>query len=763
MKTGGIRGIPVFLGAIALLAVAVRLTPWQGVFDQGTVYFFDGDCYLHIRKVLLHVASFPRFVSFDYFDGFPDGTVALWPPVLDWLISLLSIISGQGNSARGIEVLSALIPPVVGGLTVIALYVFGRRIFDPPTALIAGALLSFMYGHVVFTILGRPDNEMMEPLMALLMYASYTRLQFDSGGSRIRDIALSAVSAFGLLMFWRGGTLWVILLWAAMLIDVTLDFVTARQGRARHKEGAMVFALLALMIAPMCAFDIWGRQNSFSFNVISWFHVLVFGGAALLLQAYGWAARAWRATGRGVAGFFVTVIVGTLGLVGTSLAVPLLRENLVSGVGILGIGRTDPWIQSIEEYRPLFSADSNVPMAAVGYAGWFYWLMPAALAHILWRMWRARSLDRPKIFFMFFVLAVIALSALRIRFVHIMSVGAALSGAYMLMVLYRTIASGRSGRLSIPGVLAAALVAVALIYPSVKHDYYLTLKHPGFKIKGYMEDAMLWMRDTTPMPLGAGQGGRPSYGVMAMWDLAGWIERVAERPAVATLYGTETSGLREAAEFFLSEDADGAAKVLNATGARYVIATQVISELPVLARVLGRNDADYVETVFSEEARQKVHRPGPRYMGLVSTALLLWDGAESALAGTNFKPVGHMRLVYESPYTLKLRNFPHPVSKLKIFEYVPGVNLKVRAAPGSEVAVSASVRTNLGREFQYALRAKADKDGMALFNLPYASPETANITGLSTPYTVRSGARSLALSIADGDVIAGAAIRAELL
>ena len=65
---------------LSVIAVLIRLLPYNHVITADFVYLFDGDCYVHIRKILLHIHNFPHFVTFDYFEGFPKGTSAIWPP-----------------------------------------------------------------------------------------------------------------------------------------------------------------------------------------------------------------------------------------------------------------------------------------------------------------------------------------------------------------------------------------------------------------------------------------------------------------------------------------------------------------------------------------------------------------------------------------------------------------------------------------------------------------------------------------------------------
>ncbi len=84
---------------IAALAVLARLLPYAQVFGEESIRFYEGDSYLHMRKVMLQLREFPAFVSHDYFVGYPQGTANIKPPLIDYAIAGASLLIGMGRRA----------------------------------------------------------------------------------------------------------------------------------------------------------------------------------------------------------------------------------------------------------------------------------------------------------------------------------------------------------------------------------------------------------------------------------------------------------------------------------------------------------------------------------------------------------------------------------------------------------------------------------------------------------------------------------------
>jgi dolichyl-diphosphooligosaccharide--protein glycosyltransferase len=399
---------------IFAVAVTVRSLPFHFVFDGGDVFFFEGDCYMHLRKILLHIKNFPSFVTFDYFEGYPVGTPAISPPLLDYLLSAASMLIGLGNPSVGqVETLAALVPPLTGGLTAVAVYFLAKSIFSTEAALISAALTALMPAHIEFSILGRFDNEMMEPLMVTVLFFSFIRLQ--KGRSGLSGIVLCSLAAFFTLLFWRGATIWIIFVAFMGLVDVTADFMRRESPWKGSVQMGSALLILSACLFLMCYFNVWGTQDSFSFNIISWFHTAVFSAASAATFIYGYTGAAWLKRGWPKAGFFACLTVAVAAAAALAfLLLPSLGENLAAGFGMLGIGKKDPWIQSIMEYKPLLSGQITVAVMH-RYFGWVFWLIPFIVGYMCYCLYK-NGHDKGKMFFVMTAVYVVALTLMRRRF-----------------------------------------------------------------------------------------------------------------------------------------------------------------------------------------------------------------------------------------------------------------------------------------------------------------------------------------------------------
>jgi asparagine N-glycosylation enzyme membrane subunit Stt3 len=765
-KSAFLRYWPFLL--IFAAAVVVRSLPLGYVFDGGRVWFFEGDCYMHLRKIFLHIRNFPHFVTFDYFEGYPEGTRAISPPLIDYLLSFFSVLIGLGRPAKWlVESLAAVVPPLMGGLSVLAAYALARSIFNREVAAISSLILVFMPAHVEFTLLGRFDNEMMEPLVAALLFLGYVKVQKSAGfmDSMRGALFLGAVSFFS-LFFWRGAPLWIMFLALASILDITLDFLgeDASQAIGRHISMGLAFLLPALVLVPFSHLGLWGARDSFAFNVVSWFHVYIFSAFSMLVFTYGAASSYCKKRGcpRGKFLFAAFVSIGLLALALT--AYRPLRENLSAALGVLGIGAKDPWLQSVSEYQPLLSDLGPGLALPVQYFGWMFWLLPAVLVWLLLDL-RKGGLDRGKAFFVLTTVCLIAVTLLRRRFMHVLALNTAISGGWMLYAVYSHAVRGGVARVGKQAALTlTAALSLLLFYPFAVSAYRLPSMQVGAAVKGDVSETMDWLRENTPSPGDAYDPlEKPPYSVMAPWGLAGWLEYLAERPVVATLYGSEAFGLRETGMFYLAESEEEAVEAMRRTGARYVVLTEMMGGLDMLAKTLGLDGGEYVASFSQPGLMKKAYAPGRRYFDLVSTRLYLADGIDMDTAVVSLDGVEHFRLAFESSTKTLIPAFDVEASRYKVFEHVKGASLRVSTSPGEEVAVSATVLTNKGRAFDLREVAYADSKGMADFVLIYAGRRGDGGTGIDGPYMVRAGRSSAKILLPDKDVLAGSEIGIRLL
>jgi asparagine N-glycosylation enzyme membrane subunit Stt3 len=415
---------------------------------------------------------------------------------------------------------------------------------------------------------------------------------------------------------------------------------------------------------------------------------------------------------------------------------PEIRENVAAGLSVIGIGAHDPWMESIDEYKPLLSGRDKNIFGSVLYYGWILWMMPILLAYMLVGLFKNGFMrDRQRMVFIAMSIAVLILTLLRRRFMHILAIDAAIVGGWLLYESYYLAARkfNRRRALALTGALCLILFNTFA---------YVAYKMPtmtiGYPIKGDIQDTMNWLRENTQAPRYPYDPLiKPPYSVMAPWDYAGWVEYIAERPVVATLYGTEAFGYEEAMVFYTTSDESQANAVMQRTGARYAIVSEPKTDL-------------------------KKHDLGVSLLR-VSARLHISDGMDMNAGAVAIKGVDHYRLVYESGGRVEsLSWFPGDIRRLKIFEYVKGAALKVIASPGEKVSVSSRVLTNQGRVFDIKKEEWAGRRGDITFILPYAPLGEPGRTGLVLPYNVTAGERTVSVSITEADVLKGSVIDVQI-
>lgn len=165
---------------------------------------------------------------------------------------------------------------------------------------------------------------------------------------------------------------------------------------------------------------------------------------------------------------------------------------------------------------------------------------------------------------------------------------------------------------------------------------------------------------------------RPSYCVLAPWELGNFIQTIAHRPVLASSGGPhETTAYADTVRFARQIESEAeAAALMNARGCRYAIST-------FAARAPGaRPDAVFSQRLHGHDGSD-------------------WDAHEGS---------GRFRFRFES-----LRSRRQRVAEYKVFELVPGVVLRLPA--GRATHVETDVRT-AQRRFVYRRRLEPGDPGV---------------------------------------------------
>lgn len=738
--------------------VALRLIPWENFITRDGVYLLEADNYEHLRKVKIVLANFPWFPSYDYYMGFPVGTGNITNPFFDLVLAfVIRPVLVVYNGMYAVDKLMAILPPFAGMLTVFPFFLWARESFGQGRAFIASVVLVLMPAHIYTTMVGRPDNELAEPLAAAMLFYLYTLSlrPAGEGGRKAIVPALTGIAAFTSILFWRGAVLWWAIIGAHLFLMMLANMKDGWQDYWR--KGAVIFGAAAACAVLYCLIDPFNVKPGFSFNTVSWFHFIT---ASLAIAGLGATALFIRMRQRGRA-VGISFLYGAGLLAAAIMVFAIIAPGFFTGIfeGTAVVGGGNVWTKTIAQYRPLLTDDAGSfsLMSPLMASTAFLFLAPFVLI-VLSLPGRLRRSNPAYSFFVLSGWALFILSLVNGRYENVFTLTVAACGAVFLAALFNIV---RKRLAVLPGVVAGAFVAASvafvLLSPSAPFYKGLTRSQP-FMIKGDLEEMLYWLKSATPQTSNFLEPWKkPEYGVMARWEFGGWIEYISERPTVATVYGIETHGLIDSAEFFLADDEREFLDIMDRNGVRYAILSKTLGALPEYAQMLGRDPSGYLRTRIDESGRP-VWETGEKFFRLVQTGLYMADG-QPVEEPIPFKAVNGVRLVYESPSASDVRGFAGEIKQYKVFERVKGAKLVGRARPGERVVLAGTVITNQGRSFQAVRETTADSSGRFLIEAWYPTVNRGEgKTGVEGAYMLKIGNSGKGLLVSEDDIINGAVI-----
>jgi dolichyl-phosphooligosaccharide-protein glycotransferase len=642
---------------LVLIAALARIVPiFPSVFTPGGVNYQDSDAWYHMRLIENLVRNYPHRARVDPYLGAEAPVVAV-PLLFDLAIGGLAWLIGLGApSTRTIELVGALVPPVLGALTIVPVFLIGARLFDRPTGLLAAGVLAIAPGQFLArSLLGFTDHHVAEAFLTAITLLAWLRaLDADAWPGRLAGAAAAGAALSAYLMVWSGGALLVFVLcaWGAAQYVVDDLHRTAADRVAPVLAPALAIALAVLL----------GLQD----RTLWRFAIQLTAVAAGLVFVVGTAAvrRVLRALGapRGaLLGCAIAAVV--IGALLFSFLARDLTARILADLQRFRPGHTG---FTVTEVRPLLlmtgTPSLHVPLAVFGPA--FFIGLPV----LGWLAWRAAGTAQPGLVLLVVWSALMYAATLgQNRFGYYLNLnlallmgwacGRALAWGWSPPRASRSRAKTRRADGRVDGwllrwpparrALAVAAVTVVVFVPSALIAWPIVTTNSG--IGDGSRASLAWLRDNTPDPFTdadyyyaryrQGRTERPAYTVMAWWDYGYEIIRLARRVPVAnpTQTGAEIAG-----RFFTATDEAAGARVLDETAARYVI---VHAEVPILPRgpVLqgkfetlvawaGKDISRYWEVVLARDAQGKLgpltlfH---PEYYRTLAVRLYVYGGARA--------------------------------------------------------------------------------------------------------------------------------------
>jgi asparagine N-glycosylation enzyme membrane subunit Stt3 len=263
------RGDRLLVGGAFLVALAVRLMSVPAATTDG-LRLVSPDCYAHLRRARAVARRFPHVPVRDAWLNHPDGGIFIWPPAFDLLVGGTARLA-YGSDATQAEVARVLatLPPLLGALHVVPLFLLVRRVLSRRRAALAVAGYALLPAAAIWSQFGHGDHHVAETLLLLLLLLALARAREEGlpPGVSLRRALLAGAAAAAMVLTWQGAVFAAALafLWAAFAL------------RARE---AVLLALsatgfTALGTAPYVA----GLDLPFTFISFGWFQpVLLLAG-----------------------------------------------------------------------------------------------------------------------------------------------------------------------------------------------------------------------------------------------------------------------------------------------------------------------------------------------------------------------------------------------------------------------------------------------------------------------------------------------------
>jgi dolichyl-diphosphooligosaccharide--protein glycosyltransferase len=725
----------ILAGLLVGLALLLRCSNWNEMTADGLTWVFLDDPPYHLRRALMTLQEWPRVPTFDPFLNFPHGGHVTWPPGMAWLLAgVAKLLGARGPEDREIvEAIAIRVPPLVGALTVLVLFVGHRRELGRSAAFVVAAVLAILPAHVEYTVAGRFDHHMFEPLLSWLVLWAITRAATEDRPLRHVTWVSGGAVVLGLAMLvWPGLLLHLGLMVCAVLLTTALtlskDGGHPSPGQRVARAGSWVFGAGALASLPAVVVSPWALDAVYYAPSPLHLAGLVAGAGACALL--GFAPRGLRRRSPAV-----QLLVASLLPAALLFTVPPLRRGVLGGLRY-----------AFSYDFSSFSTEAGTSFANTHGCWPLFLCTGAALVLLVWR--RARG-SRPNVpstssgpypgsslpLVGAALFLVPALTEVRWLATWAPFGATAVASVWQLGLrpLGRRCLPHHPGRwgvycvITLVGLEAPALLdllSLRLFTDPAQHSFALLLRR---------------LRQLTPPASSEELSStvRPSYGILADWGVGHAISYLGGRPTLANnFWGSPAHDRanREAFRLFLDPDCNEAARTMDRMHLRYVImAYQSPLAFQRMARVAGIEGVAY----YDREGRLL-----PRVSSVVLVRLGALDGesmiprpVSPTMPAAGMSPptpvrdrdwlpaCGRFRLIAEVPAwdgNAAAQNRSAPGSA-KLFEVVRGAEILSRTSPGSLVTIGLPLLTEGGREIRWFNAVRADSRGQVSLRVPYAT------------------------------------------
>lgn len=656
-------------------------TNWPGEYGN-YVNFSADDAVYHMRLVHNTIHHFPWRVFFDPFTYFPFGSHLGFGPLFTVIVATVALIAGLGHpSPELVNHVSAYIPPIMGALCLIPLYLIVRKLFGKAPAIISAFILTFLPGEFLGrSALGFIDHHVAEVLFStticvFLIYALNAAKSFNFTFSQIKHKNSRSTLVYGLLagitfglfiLVWQGALLFGAIFLIFFVVQLLIDHFK------NNNTDYLFFLVSATYILPMIVVSPYALTIPLTQYPVNNIPILavsfaIFMGFYLLhrILQYNKLTRKLYPV--------VLVIMFILGVFVLNVCFPQVSALIAHGCQMLF--HPTPGMATISEVHPSILNHNNKISI---YLFWnnLFWALPLTIIGLGYLGYRIYKNQHPAEVLLFvWTLIIIAAACAQLRFNYYLAINAAcLSGlsVYFLFNLTRYLHPKRSIDIKIQKFCFLTLfffLAFLIIDPIIWYSLKYSIPS-GVHIDREWYNSLIWLKTHTPNPQGkiinknfdytAGYYSIPknlglrysypesAYGVMAWWDLGHQITYIAERIPNATPFQdgvVEKDGKTGAAPFFTATSEEQAIRNLDVVGSRYIIINKDMASAKFMGIGIWSNDVKgWFET---KKIEITLHEKKFAFKAAVDSLKFL-QSMTNRLFYQDTNGLQHFRLIHES-------------------------------------------------------------------------------------------------------------------
>jgi len=799
--------------AVIVVAFLMRMLSYASLTADGGITFTGYDEFYHMRRILYTVSSFPHILNFDTYINYPYGFEIGWPPLFDLLGALLAIILGGGHpDMHTVEFAGALLPVLLGVLTLIPVYMVATSVFDRKTGLLGAFIFAVLPAHVYISRFGAVDHHVAEVLLSTAAYAFFILALKLAGESKLSLNSLKNIASdkkllnplvfaaasglfFSLLVFtWVGAPALISFVVLYALVQATLDLKAGKGSDYLFVCSAVTLFATLLFTIPLSA----GAARpglEMSAMYLSWFQVVY----VLILLAglfFLWGFSAYVSK-KGMDWKYypgVLILVFGSGLLFLRLFSVEYYAFVIEGLRFFS-GKGE-YIGTISEAVPLFltSQGKFTLSSVIGSFGLSF--LTALAGFFLFSLeLKGEKLKPEGVFFLVWTLFYAYLALSQRRFTYLFAINISILTAYIMWVLMDSLDFGKeikklvksgkkteknsestfkTGQKTVSRTkskskarhvaesrstdegpdyfkLVSGVALIGLVFvPSIWLG--AAFSKDAVSIGPEWEDSLKWLEASTPATSYYLEPSKtPEYGVLSWWDYGNWIVYVGKRPVVANNFQT---GVDDSARFFITDSEEEAKTIVEKLNVKYVITDTLMAEgkFSAIAEIAGKNIGDYYEVKTTNENTGLTTVATPKQALLQSEIYKLHK-----LDGTS---LGNFRLIHESTIN-STENESSKIDTVKIFEYVPGATLTGTASPNQAVMATLELSSNTGRKFTYQKGEMADENGSFEITVPYSTENTGNGVHATSAYSLTAGDNSTIarIQVTENDILDGNIIK----